>query len=139
MMTSNISIGSERVVDHRQRLLEERRGSLEQAAFLVLFGELFLAFEDRVKPLDGGDADLGGRVDRVAAKVLDRVFLGELAIVVGADVLLELVERLPAQVIAIDQEQNPLDLAELDEPVAARDRGEGLAASRSPSGSRALG
>ena len=111
--------GHLRVVDDRQRLLEERRGRLEQRAFLVLLVELFLALEDRVEPLDGRDADLGGRVDRVAAKVLDGVFLGELVVVVGADVLLELVVGLPAQVVAIHQEQDPLGLAELDEPVAA--------------------
>ena len=55
-------------------------------------------------------------------ETLDRVFLGELVVVVGADVLLELVVGLLAQRVAVHEEQNPLGLAELDEPVAAGDR-----------------
>ena len=65
---------------------------------------------------------LAGRVDGVALETLDRVFLGELVVVVRADVLLELVEGLLAQRVAVHQEQNPLGLAELDEPIAARCR-----------------
>ena len=61
-------------------------------------------------------------------QVLDVVQLGELAAVVGRDVLLELLERLPAQVGAVDQEEDALRLAELDQPVDGGDGGEGLAA-----------
>ena len=120
--------GNLRVVDDRQRLLDERGFRLEQRAFLVLLQEVLLALEHRVEPLDRRDADLGGRVDGVLLQVLDGVFLGELVAVVRADELLELVERLLAQVVAVHQEQNPLGLGELDEPVAEVDGGEGLAA-----------
>ena len=122
--------GHLRVVDDRHRLLDQRRAASNSEALFVLFRELLLALEDRVEPLDRRDADLGGRVDRVAAEVLDGVFLGELVVVVRADVLLELVEGLLAQVVAVHQEQNPLGLAELDEPIAGRAGGEGLARAR---------
>ena len=101
---------------------------LEQRAFLVLFEEVLLALEHRVEPLDRRDADLCGRVDGVLLQVLDGVFLGELVAVVRADELLELVERLLAQVVAVHQEQDALGLGELDEPVAEVDGGERLAA-----------
>ena len=45
-----------------------------------------------------------------------------------ADELLELVERLLAQVVAVHQEEDALGLGELDEPVAEVDGGERLAA-----------
>ena len=60
--------------------------------------------------------------------LLDVVQLGELAAVVGGDVLLELLEGLPAQVVAVHQEEHPLRPAELDQPVDDADRHEGLAA-----------
>ena len=50
-------------------------------------------------------------------QVLDDVQLAELAPVVGRDELLELLLRLAAQVAAVDQEQDPLGLAELRQPI----------------------
>ena len=47
-----------------------------------------------------------------------------------ADKLLELVERLIAEVAAVHQEQNAPRIGELDEPIAEVDGGEGLAAAR---------
>ena len=60
--------------------------------------------------------------------MLDDVLLAELEVVVGRDVLLELLEGLPAEVAAIDQEQDPPRAGELDQPVDEVDGGEGLAA-----------
>ncbi len=60
--------------------------------------------------------------------MLDVVELGELAAVVGGDVLLELFERLAPQVGAVHQEEHAPGAAELDEPVDAADGGVGLAA-----------
>ncbi len=60
--------------------------------------------------------------------MLDDVLLGELAVVVGRDVLLELLERLVAEVAAVDQEQHAPRAGELDEAVDEVDGGEGLAA-----------
>ncbi len=94
---------------------------LEERALLVLLVELVLALEHRVEALDGGDADLG-RPGRCVfeLQVLDVVQLGELAAVVGRDELLELLERLPAEVGAVDQEQDALGAGELDQAVDRR-------------------
>ena len=67
-------------------------------------------------------------VEHVAREALDVVQLGKLAPVVRRDVLLELVERLPAQVRAIHQKQHALRAPEFDQPVDGRDRRERLAA-----------
>ena len=72
--------------------------------------------------------DLAHRVEHVGLQVLHVVQLGELAAVVGGDVLVELVERLLAQVVAVHQEQHALRPGELDQAVDEGDRGEGLAA-----------
>lgn len=60
------------------------------------------------------------------ARALDDELLGELEVVVGRDVLLELLEGLVAQVPPVHQEEHPPGAAELDQPVGGRDRGEGL-------------
>jgi len=59
--------------------------------------------------------------------VLDDVLLAELVVVVGRDVLVELLLGLPAQIAAIDQEQHPARAGELDQAVAEHDRQQGLA------------
>ena len=99
-------MGNLRVVDDRHRLLDQRGCRLEQRAFLVLLVEVLVALEDGIEPLDRGDADLGGGVEGVLLEALDWEFLGELVGVVRADELLELVERLFAQVVAVDEEQD---------------------------------
>ena len=72
------------------------------------------------------DADPRDGVERVRVQVLDVVLLGELAVVVGRDELLELLERLAAEVGAVDQEEDALRAGELDQAVAKTTR-EGLA------------
>ena len=60
-------------------------------------------------------------------QALDDVLLGELEVVVGRGVLLEFLERLVAEVAAVDQEQHAPGAGELDEPVDEGDGGEGFA------------
>ena len=60
-------------------------------------------------------------------QALDDVLLGELEVVVGRDVLLEFLERLVAEVAAVDQEQHAPRAGELDQAVDEGDGGEGLA------------
>lgn len=79
-------------------------------------------------PLDRRDANLGGGVDRVAFQKLDGVFLRELVTAGGADELLELVQRLFAEVGAVDEEQDSFGIGVLDQAVAKIDGGVGLAA-----------
>ena len=62
--------------------------------------------------------------------MLHVVQLGELAAIVGRDVLLKLLQRLPPQVAAIDQEQHALRARELDQAIDERHRRERLAAAR---------
>jgi hypothetical protein len=53
---------------------------------LVQLGiQLLVALEDGVDALDSGDADPGGRVDRIGVEMLDDVLGGELALGVGDD------------------------------------------------------
>ena len=52
--------------------------------------------------------DAGDRVDRVRGQVLHVVELGELAAVVRDVEVLELLQRLPAEVRPVDQEQDAL-------------------------------
>ena len=65
---------------------------------------------------------LADRVERVRLQMLDVVQLGELAPVVGRAVLVELLERLAAQVVAVHQEEHAFGLGELDQPVDETDR-----------------
>ena len=113
------------VVDDRHRLGVEAGVGLKEGALLALFVEL-LAGEHCVESLDRGDADFGTRADRLPLEVLDLVFLGELVAGGRARELLKLVERLLAEVVAVDEEENPLSAGVLDEPVAEVDGSEGL-------------
>ena len=70
---------------------------------------------------------LADRVERVRLQVLDVVQLGELAPVVGRAVLVELLERLAAQVAAIYQEEHAFGFGKLDQPVNETDCRVGLA------------
>ena len=72
--------------------------------------------------------DLGDRVDPVRLQVLDDVEAREIAAVVGRDEGLELAQRLVAEIVAIDQEQDAPGAGVLDQPVAEVAGGEGLAA-----------
>ena len=67
-------------------------------------------------------------VQQVGLQVLHVVQLGELAPIVRGDELVELLEGLPAQVVAVHQEEHAPRFGVLDQPVDKVDRGEGLAA-----------
>ena len=87
-----------------------------------------LAFlQELVDPLDRGDHDLGRAEQSRAGELGDVVELGEPAPVVGGAVVLELRERLVGEVVAVDQEQDPVEPAVLEQPVGLGDRRVGLA------------
>ena len=115
------------VVDHVRRLALPRLGGVEAGAFLVLGVEVGLALQHRVQALDGGDDDLGGRVDGVALEPLDGVERRELARVVRRREVGELVLGLLAEVAAVHEEQDALGAAELEQAVGGVDGGERLA------------
>ncbi len=69
-------------------------------------------------------------VQHVRLQVLHVVQLAELAPVVGSYKLVELLESLPAQVVAVHQEQHPPCPGMFDQPVGEVDRREGLPAPR---------
>jgi hypothetical protein len=112
--------GEIRVVDNGQRFFGHACGRFEHRLLFVRFFEFLFAAEDGVEALDCSDADLAGRVERVAAEVLDDELFCEFVVGVRAGVLLEFVERLPAQIVAIDEEQNTFRFGELNEAVAER-------------------
>ena len=115
-----------RVVGEEFRL--ERKGRVEQRAFFERWVQAGLTGEDRVEPLDRRDADAGrGPADRVRAEVLDVVEVGEFPAVIRRGVLLELVEGLPAEVSAVDEEQHAPGVGVADHAVDGGDRGECLA------------
>ena len=89
-----------------------------------------LAAQHGVEALDGGDDDLGVGVDAVAVQVLDDVGLHELAAGAGRLVVLVLLQRLVAEVVAVDQEQDAPGLGVLEQAPTERAGGEGLARAR---------
>lgn len=117
--------GDGRVVFDRLRFPDELAQLIAGFLFQIL-GQL-PALQHRVQPLDGADADPRGGVEGVAGQALDDVFLGELEIVVGRDILLEFLQGLVAEVAAVDQEQDPPGAGELDQPVEEIDRRVSLA------------
>jgi len=88
-----------------------------RAGELIELGVELLALEHGVEPLDGGDADLGHRIDAAGLQVLHVVKLGEDAAVVGCAEGLELLESLSPKIAAIDQEEDAAGTGELDEAV----------------------
>ena len=112
------------------RLAAERTAGLEQRLVLVCRVVLGIALEHRVETLDGRDDHLAGRLDLVAAQVLDRVLPGEGVGGAGIPELLELVQRLLSEVVAVYQEQDALGIGVLDKPVAGANRRERLPAAR---------
>ena len=101
-------------VDHREGLFHGRSLGLKGALLLGFRVKLRFSLEHGVKPLNGGDDHLAGVPDGVGGEPLDVVKLGELAVVVGGAVALELLLGLLAQVGAVHQEQHPSRTAELD-------------------------
>ena len=126
--------------DHVERLDRQRRlvvdlhrpvGYQLVAGLLVeVLGQVGLAAQHRVHPLDGADADARHRVDLVVGQVLHVVELGELAARAGHLEALELLEGLLAEVGPVDEEQDALGLGVTDQPLADVRRGEGLARPR---------
>ncbi len=112
-----------RVVLDRHRLGRQLVGGV----LVRLRVELRVAAQDRVDPLDRRDRHARDRVDLVRAQVLDVVELGELAAVVGRREPLELLQRLAAEVGAVDEEEDPPRVGVLDQPVADVGGGERLA------------
>ena len=108
-----------RVVADLDRLRDRQ---LVDGVLVDLLVQVRLALEDREDPLDGGDADPRGRVERVVGQVLDVVLGGELPLGLRDGELVELQLGLLAQVRAVDQEQDPLGVGVLDQPVAERSR-----------------
>ena len=92
-----------------------------------LLVQLGLASHDRVQALDRGDRHSTDRIDDVRRKTLHVVELGELPSVVRSREALELLQRLPAEVGSVHQEQDSPGSSELHETIS-RERGEkGLA------------
>ena len=92
--------------------------------------ELGLPLQHRVEPLDGGDHDVGCGVDRVGLEPLDGVERRELARIIRGLEVGELILGLLAEVVTIDQKQNALYPAELEQSIGDVDGGEGLARTR---------
>ena len=88
---------------------------------------LLFTLEHGIEALDRADDNAGVRVERVAGEVLDYVFLGELVVVHRRDELLELLQRLLAEVAAIHEEEHAFGSAVFDEAVDEVHRSEGLA------------
>ncbi len=125
MMKSKVSMGIAGLYSRGSGCLNEPLELVDR--FVLRDLRQVLALQHGVHALDGADADAGGGVERVAGQALDDVFLGELEVVVGRDVLLEFLERLVAEVAAVDQEQHAPRAGELDQAVDEGNRGEGLA------------
>ena len=100
---------------------------VERGVLVEFVVERVVAAQDRIDPLDRGDADLGDRVDVVRAEPLHVVELAELAARSGHVEALELLERLLAEVGPIDQEQDALRPALGDQPLGDVGGGERLA------------
>src|SRR5690606_32604666 len=82
--------------------------------------------QQRVQALDGGDHHLGVRIDTVAAQMLNNVGVGE---AVGRTVRLKvlvLLQRLVAQVVTVDQEEDAPGPGVLEQPPGKGAGGEGL-------------
>ena len=93
---------------------------------VVLVGDL-VPGQCAEHPLDRGDDDLGAAQHPGTGELVHVVDLGEPATIIGGAVVLELRQRLVGQVVAVDQEQDPVEPAMLQQPVCRGHRREGLA------------
>jgi hypothetical protein len=91
---------------------------------------VLVAAQHRIEALDRGDADLGDRIDAVRLQVLDVVEAREVAAVIRCREGLKLTQRLVAEIVAVDQEQDAARAGVLDQPIAEVARSEGLTAAR---------
>ena len=85
-----------------------------------------LTLQHGIDALDGTDDDAGGGVEGIAAEALDDLFFGELVAVHRRDELLELLQRLVAEIAAVHEEQDALRPGILHEAVDKIDGGVGL-------------
>lgn len=95
-------IFAERLDRHRTLPYRIGRHGLEERAPL----ELLLIFEHRVEALDGGDHHSAGGVYPAVAKKPDIVLVREGVAIVGAAVLLELLDGLRPEVLAVPAERS---------------------------------
>ena len=114
------------VFDGVRDFVEVRQGG--GGGFFVAGVVVRIAFQDGIKPLDGGDGDTADRVDGIRGEQLDVVDLGELAPIAGNAELLELIEGLAAESAAVHQEENAPGASEGDQAVDEVAGGEGLSA-----------
>ena len=117
--------GDGRVVAHNFGLLAGLLDFVERHILSRIVNRL--ARQDRVHTLNGGDNDLGMRVDGAAGEALHVVQLGKFATIVGRRVGHELLVRLFAQIAGIDQKQNTFGTAKFKQAVDRGDSGEGFA------------
>ena len=67
---------------------------VEQRTLLLCRVKLWLACQDGIETLDGGNADFRDRINTIVLQVLDVVQLGEFTPIIGCLILEELVECL---------------------------------------------
>src|SRR5262249_45486234 len=89
--------------------------------------KLRVALQHGIEALNGGDDDLGGRVDRIGLEALNRIERRELPGIVGRGEIGELVFGLLAEVGTVHEEQNAFRSAELEQAISGVDGSEGLA------------
>ncbi len=128
--------GKVSVVDDGERVLAQRVEPGERPArvaarlFVQRRRQLGVALEHGVQALHRADHDARHRVELVRRQELHVVELREQPPVVGCAVALELLERLPPEVRAVDEEEHAVGVGELDQTVDARDRRVRLARAR---------
>ncbi len=102
---------------------------LDQFSRVDFFGGFveLLVLQQRVKALDGRDADVGALVDEAVLEPLHRVKLGEFAVIVDGHVGHHFLLGLLAEVFGIDEEKHAPGVGVLEQAVNAGDGGVGLA------------
>ena len=116
MMKSNVSIGIAGLY-LTSRLSIVGRGDFEAGVFVEVFGQLFAA-QHRIEAAGWWRWLRGDGVEPVRGEVLDVVKLGELSAVVRRNELLKFGVRLPAEISAIDKEENVARAGVLDQPIS---------------------
>ena len=102
------------IINHGERFPRKRRYQLARRFLVLLVVHCRFAFEDGIKPLDGGDTHVCDGIKAVGFEVLDVVEFRKLAPVVRRDVLLKFSQSLPPQIAPVHEEQNALRLGVTD-------------------------
>ena len=120
-MKSKVSIGTGRVVGDRHRLLGQRRAARRRRARPLRSRPARLALQHGVQALDGGD-DTPARAGRCVLRARRWTLYSSVNLrpSSGGVYCLELLMRLLAEVARVDQEQDALRAAELDQAVDRR-------------------